>query len=605
MVNNSPEPIHILSVAVRDLGDLDDIQMASLFGTFCAHHREELLSRRVRRITFAALKKRQFPKFFTFRSRDFFEEDRIYRHLEPACAFQLELNRMRTYDLEALPTANQKMHLYLGRAKSAKDQKVSDYRFFIRSIIRHSDLITKEASFEYLQNEGERVLLEAMDELEVAFSHRSAKYTDCNHIFLNFVPCVIMDPAKIEESVTKMIMRYGPRLWKLRVLQAELKLVIRPTPQSDTTAIRLCIANDSGYFLDISMYQEVTEGGVIKFSAYGKRQGPLDGLPISTPYMTKDYLQQKRFQAQQNGTTYCFDFPDMFRQMTEKLWKQYSKERPNEDIRIPEKTLLECVELVLNGDTMEEVQRLPGENDIGMVAWRIRLSTPEFPDGRDIIVIANDLTSYIGSFGPQEDMVFQKASEIAREKKIPRIYISCNSGARIGLAEEVKSMFKIAWEDPEEPEKGFKYLYLTTEDYSKVSHTNSVRAILIEDEGEPRYKITDIIGAKDGIGVENLRYAGMIASETSKAYNDIVTISMVTCRTIGIGSYLVRLGQRVIQIENSHIILTGYAALNKLLGRKVYASNNQLGGTQIMHNNGVSHKTDGKLELFFFCSPFN
>lgn len=153
-------------------------------------------------------------------------------------------------------------------------------------------------------------------------------------------------------------------------------------------------------------------------------------------------------------------------------------------------------------------------------------------------------------------------------------------------------MFRVAWEDPEEPDKGFKYLYLTTEDYSKVAHLNSVRAILIEDEGEPRYKITDIIGKDDGLGVENLRYAGLIAGETSQAYDEIVTISMVTCRTIGIGSYLVRLGQRVIQIDNSHIILTGYAALNKLLGRKVYASNNQLGGVQIMYNNGVSHKTE-------------
>ena len=80
----------------------------------------------------------------------------------------------------------------------AKGQEVTDFRFFIRSIIRHSDLITKEASFEYLQNEAERVLLEAMDELEVAFSHSQAKRTDCNHIFLNFVPTVIMDPAKVQ-----------------------------------------------------------------------------------------------------------------------------------------------------------------------------------------------------------------------------------------------------------------------------------------------------------------------------------------------------------------------------------------------------------------------
>ena len=38
----------------------------------------------------------------------------------------------------------------------------------------------------------------------------------------------------------------------------------------------------------------------------------------------------------------------------------------------------------------------------------------------------------------------------------------------------------------------------------------------------------------------------------------------VTCRALGIGAYLVRLGQRVIQVENSHIILTGATALNKV-----------------------------------------
>lgn len=54
----------------------------------------------------------------------------------------------------------------------------------------------QEASFEYLQNEGERLLLEAMDELEVAFNNTNVR-TDCNHIFLNFVPTVIMDPSKV------------------------------------------------------------------------------------------------------------------------------------------------------------------------------------------------------------------------------------------------------------------------------------------------------------------------------------------------------------------------------------------------------------------------
>ena len=89
------------------------------------------------------------------------------------------------------------LKVFILHSKVAHGQEVTDYRFFIRSIIRHSDLITKEASFEYLEKEGEKLLLEAMDELEVAFSHKLAKRTDCNHVFLNFVPTVIMNPSKV------------------------------------------------------------------------------------------------------------------------------------------------------------------------------------------------------------------------------------------------------------------------------------------------------------------------------------------------------------------------------------------------------------------------
>ncbi len=62
--------------------------------------------------------------------------------------------------------------------------------------------------------------------------------------------------------------------------------------------------------------------------------------------------------------------------------------------------------------------------------------------------------------------------------------------------------------------------------------------------------------------------------------------------TVGIGAYLVRLGQRTIQkTTDSPIILTGYQALNKLMGVDVYSTNDQLGGPGIMFSNGVSHMT--------------
>ena len=100
-----------------------------------------------------------------------------------------------------------------------------------------------------------------------------------------------------------------------------------------------------------------------------------------------------------------------------------------------------------------------------------------------------------------------------------------------------------------------------------------------------------VLGLGDGLGVESLRGSGLIAGETSRAYDDIFTITLVTARSVGIGAYLVRLGERAVQVEGQPIILTGAPALNKVLGREVYTSNLQLGGTQIMFKNGVSHLT--------------
>ncbi|KFW83323.1 Acetyl-CoA carboxylase 2, partial [Manacus vitellinus] len=587
--NIREEPIHILNIALCSADHVEDEKLVPIFRAFAQSKKNILVDCGLRRITFLIAQQREFPKFFTFRARDEFAEARIYRHLEPALAFQLELSRMRNFDLTAIPCANHKMHLYLGAAKVRAGAETTDYRFFIRAIVRHSDLITKarrcrEASFEYLQNEGERLLLEAMDELEVAFNNTIVR-TDCNHIFLNFVPNVIMDPSKIEESVRSMVMRYGSRLWKLRVLQAEVKINIRLTPTATAIPIRLFLTNESGYYLDISLYKEVRDPstGNIMFQSYGDKQGPQHGMLINTPYVTKDLLQAKRFQAQSLGTTYVYDFPEMIRQALFKLWgssEQYPKD------------ILTYTELVLDSQGhLVQMNRVPGGNEVGMVAFKMKLKTPEYPKGRDIVLICNDITYKIGSFGPEEDLVFLRASELARAEGIPRVYIAANSGARIGFAEEIKQMFQVAWVDPAEPYKGFRYLYLTPQDYTRISTMNSVRCEHVEEGGESRYVLLDIIGKENGFGVENLRAAGTIAGESSRAYDEIVTISMVTCRAIGIGAYLVRLGQRVIQVENSHIILTGVTALNKVLGREVYTSNNQLGGVQIMHNNGVSHVT--------------
>lgn len=90
----------------------------------------------------------------------------------------------------------------------------------------------------------------------------------------------------------------------------------------------------------------------------------MHGLSVATPYQTKDKLQQKRFQAQSSDTTYVYDFPDMFRQMAERQWKEFVKERPGLSAQIPDRILMECVELVFNGKTLDTIRRAPGENNV-------------------------------------------------------------------------------------------------------------------------------------------------------------------------------------------------------------------------------------------------
>lgn len=46
-----------------------------------------------------------------------------------------------------------------------------------------------------------------------------------------------------------------------------------------------------------------------------------------------------------------------------------------------------------------------------------------------MILIANDLTHLIGSFGPREDLLFNKASILARELKVPRVCIETVIGS--------------------------------------------------------------------------------------------------------------------------------------------------------------------------------
>ncbi|KAF8540812.1 acetyl-CoA carboxylase [Trichophaea hybrida] len=576
----------VCNVAVRDVESKDDKEVLDRIQPLVNDVKDDLVARGIRRITFVCgHKDGSYPAYFTFRWPNFKEEESI-RHIEPALAFQLELGRLSNFSIKPVFTENRNIHVYEAIGKESP----SDKRYFTRAVVRAGRLRDEIPTADYLISETDRLVNDILDAMEIIGNNNS----DLNHIFVNFSPVFPLGPEEIEPALAGFIERFGRRLWRLRVTGAEIRIVCTDPETGTSFPIRVLIQNVSGYVVQVEMYAErKADKGQWVFHSIGSKPGSMHLRPTTTPYAAKEWLQPKRYKAHIMGTQYVYDFPDLFRQAVSQSWGKIVQKLPALKDKMPEECL-EYSELIIDEKgELAEVQREPGTNTHGMVGWIVTARTPEYPRGRRFIIIANDITFKIGSFGPLEDNFFNKCTELARRLGIPRIYLSANSGARIGMAEELIPHFSVAWNDPEKPEAGFRYLYLTPEVQKRFNDRKKKEVITerILEDGEERFKITTIVGAEDGLGVECLRGSGLIAGATSRAYEDIFTITLVTCRSVGIGAYLVRLGQRAIQIEGQPIILTGAPAINKLLGRDVYTSNLQLGGTQIMYKNGVSHLT--------------
>ncbi|RDW59903.1 putative acetyl-CoA carboxylase [Coleophoma cylindrospora] len=581
----------VVNVAVRDAESMDDSDTVARIHAIVKDYKEELLARRIRRLTFiCGHRDGSYPGYYTFRGPEY-EEDQSIRHIEPALAFQLELGRLSKFRIKPVFTENRNIHIYEAIGKEVEGDK----RYFVRAVVRPGRLRDEIPTAEYLISESDRLMTDILDALEIVGNNNS----DLNHIFINFSPVFPLEPHEVEEALGGFLERFGRRLWRLRVTGAEIRIICTDPSTGMPYPLRVVITNTSGYVIQVEMYAErkSEKGAEWIFQSIGgtTKIGSMHLRPVSTPYPTKEWLQPKRYKAHIMGTQYVYDFPELFRQAIQNSWvKAVGKHPSMAEKRPPTGECIEYSELVLDDhDNLAEVIREPGTNTHGMVGWIVTAKTPEYPRGRKFIIIANDITFKIGSFGPKEDQFFYKCTELARKLGIPRIYLSANSGARIGMADELIPHFNVAWNDPERPEAGFKYLYLTPEAKARFEDGKSKDVITEEvtEDGETRHRITTIVGAEDGLGVECLKGSGLIAGATSKAYEDIFTITLVTCRSVGIGAYLVRLGQRAIQIEGQPIILTGAPALNKVLGRELYTSNLQLGGTQIMYKNGVSHMT--------------
>jgi len=608
-------PANVLSIFVLESysGD-DEGSLAKSIETLLARVLEDLEKADIRRVTFVVPRANHpLPSVFTFRETAAFTEDHLYRDIEPEMSYQLEMLRLTknfsvTY-LGAHLSPSGQVYLYKATPKAsalAHDKKANKApRIFARAV-----------SFigEFSAGTFEQLLVEAFNAVD---SIKTSDQGGDNHLFMNVVSesqSSAIDPVMVEQVVSSILKRYSERTARLGIAEVEAKTVCRLAEDAHPISLRLVASNPTGFVQVVNTYIEAANesGSKRVFKSIGGTKASMacsgdsswEDLDVNTPYpLTRPFDAQRKAALRSSDTLYCYDLPALFEAAIEKQWADATGKgsQPAMVMFTTELVVKKksggpwTIEDYADGSLeLVEAQRKAGKNDVGMVAWLMTLKTVEYPNGRQVVLIANDITHKAGSFGTREDVVFKLASEFARARRIPRLYIAANSGARIGLAEGIKKVFKVAFKDPSSPESGADFLYVNKSDYERLGVS---RKDLIAEattlNGEEVFKITDIIGSEPDLGVENLKGSGLIAGETSSAYDDIFTLTLVLGRTVGIGAYLVRLGQRTIQkTTSSPIILTGYQALNKLMGVDVYSTNDQLGGPAIMYNNGISHITN-------------
>ena len=518
---------NVLNIVVMDTGSFDEQVFLQRVFEVLSDFTEEFDKRGIRRVTFTTSRKEDhYPRYYTFRGPTYLEDASI-RHIEPALAFQLELSRLSNFNYQPVFTDNRNVHVYKAEGKDVP----SDVRFFVRAVVRPPRVRDEIPTSEYLISETDHLLNDILDALQILVPER----TDMNHIFINFTPGFELFPEEVEQALGGFIERFGRRMWRLRITQVEVRIICKDPDTEMPFPLRVVITNVSGFVIKVDTYAETkNDKGESIFKSFGSTTGPMHLRPVTTPYPTKEALQPKRYRAHIMGTTYVYDFPELFSQAIREQWQAARVNNPK--LRIPE-DLLEAKELIYDEHgQLIEVEREPGTNSIGMVAWLVTANTPEYPKGRRFVIIANDITHQIGSFGPAEDKYFFKVTELARRLGIPRIYLSANSGARIGIAEELIPLFSVAWKDSNQPTKGFDYLYLTEDVHRQLEGAGRLNDFITErvvENGEVRHKITTIVGAQDGLGVECLRGSGLIAGATSRAYEEIFTCTLVTCRSVG------------------------------------------------------------------------
>ncbi|KAL5100793.1 hypothetical protein RYX36_005120 [Vicia faba] len=298
----------------------------------------------------------------------YYEEEPLLRHLEPPLSIYLELDKLKGYEnIRYTPSRDRQWHLYT--VVDTKPQPIQ--RMFLRTLLRQPTTNEGYSAYQRVDAETSRT------QLDMSFTSRS--------IFRSLMGA--MEELELNSHNTTIKSKHAHMyLYVLREQQVDdlvhySKKINIDAGQEETTVETILeeLAQEIHSSVGVRMHRLGVFVWEVKLwiTACGQANGAWRVIAFQTS------LEQS-WSIQQTGVQ-----------------------------RAKDKDLLKVTELKFSekegswGTSLVPAECPPGLNDVGMVAWLMEMCTPEFPSGRTILVVSNDVTFKAGSFGPREDAFFR------------------------------------------------------------------------------------------------------------------------------------------------------------------------------------------------------
>jgi acetyl/propionyl-CoA carboxylase alpha subunit/acetyl-CoA carboxylase carboxyltransferase component len=337
---------------------------------------------------------------FTFRSSpEAFVEDEFLRGLHPMMATRLKLSRLRNFELEPLPSADD-VYLFHARARANPE----DERLFALAEVRDLTPTLDDKHRVGALPQLERVLLDALAGIR-AFQVRRPPG---ERLQWNRVTLYVWPPVRLKNlDILRVAQRLAPATEGLGVERIVVRCR-RPDPVSGELRDRvLRLRNPTG-------------------AAFGLT----DSDPPTEPIHPFDEFTRKAVQARRRGLAYPYAVVDLL-----------AANQAGGRSEIIGGTF---AEYDLEGDHLTEVSRPYSENVASIVAGVVRNYTETYPEGITRVTLLGDPTVSLGSLAEPECRRVIAAIDLAADLGIPVDWFALSSGAKIAMDSGTESMDWIA-----------------------------------------------------------------------------------------------------------------------------------------------------------------